>query len=104
MWHEATAARHPAVARSASPPDPRRGRASPWPAECEDRPMRLLTRLHFTGGTSLALDDSLEETAAAIQEARSAGALARLHAHGDADGDGEPVVVYVIPENVLYIE
>ncbi|HEU0315752.1 MAG TPA: hypothetical protein VFR49_00395 [Solirubrobacteraceae bacterium] len=62
--------------------------------------MDLLTRLHFTGGTSLALDDSLEETAAAIQEARSAGALARLHAHGD----GEPVVVYVIPENVLYIE
>jgi hypothetical protein len=64
--------------------------------------MDLLTRLHFTGGTSLALDDSLEETASAIQEARSAGALARLHAHGD--GDGEPVVVYVIPENVLYIE
>ncbi len=62
--------------------------------------MDLLTRLHFTGGTSLALDDSLEETAAAIQEARSAGALARLHAHGD----GESVVVYVIPENVLYIE
>jgi hypothetical protein len=59
-----------------------------------------LTRLHFTGGTSLALDDSLEETAAAIQEARQAGALARLHAHGD----GDQLVVYVIPENVLYIE
>jgi hypothetical protein len=63
--------------------------------------MDCLTRLHFTGGTSLALDDSLEETAATIQEARTAGALARLHAHG---GDDESVVVYVIPENVLYIE
>ncbi|MGI8802376.1 MAG: hypothetical protein ACR2KV_09425 [Solirubrobacteraceae bacterium] len=62
--------------------------------------MAWLTTLHFTGGTSLELDDPLEETAAAIQEARRAGALARLHAHGD----GEPVVVYVIPENVLYIE
>jgi hypothetical protein len=59
-----------------------------------------LTRLHFTGGTSLALEDSLEETAAAIQEARQVGALARLHARGE----DEPVVVYVIPENVLYIE
>jgi hypothetical protein len=59
------------------------------------------TRLHFTGGTSLVLDDSREETAATIQEARQAGALARLNAHGD---DGDPVVVYVIPENVLYIE
>lgn len=66
--------------------------------------MDCLTRLHFTGGTSLALDDTLEQTAATIQEARQAGALARLHAHGDDDGDGEPVVVYVIPENVLYIE
>ncbi len=59
------------------------------------------TRLHFTGGTSLVLVDSLEETAAAIHEARQAGALARLHARGEGD---EPVVVYVITENVLYIE
>ncbi len=62
--------------------------------------MECLTRVHFTGGTCLVLDDSLEDTAAAIQEARRVGALARLHAHGD----GEQVVVYVIPENVLYIE
>jgi hypothetical protein len=60
------------------------------------------SRLHFTGGTSLALEDSREDTAATIQEARRAGALARLHARGDVDED--PVVVYVIPENVLYIE
>ncbi len=62
--------------------------------------MDCLTTLHFTGGTSLVLDDPLEETATAIQEARRAGALARLHAHND----GDAVVVYVIPENVLYIE
>jgi len=65
--------------------------------------MDYLTRLHFTGGTSLALDESLEATAAAIAEARSVGALARLHAHGGDHGRG-PVVVFVIPENVLYIE
>ncbi len=63
-----------------------------------------MARLHFSGGTSLALDDSREAAATAIAEARRVGALARLHARGDPDGDGEPVVVYVIPENVLYIE
>ncbi|MEA2355942.1 MAG: hypothetical protein QOD61_2071 [Solirubrobacteraceae bacterium] len=60
------------------------------------------SRLHFTGGTSLALEDSRDDAAAAIEEARRVGALARLHARGEDDDD--PVVVYVIPENVLYIE
>ena len=65
-------------------------------------PMDIGARLHFTGGTSLRLEDSREEAAAAIAEARRVGALARLHASDP--GDDDPVVVYVIPENVLYIE